>query len=327
MCTMSYFNRFFSRQAVGISRLIFTAGIGLSALLFPLNSTAKGDLLVVDSLLDRVLLVSATDGSVINANFISDVPRFQTAINAINSGQNTILISDQVADAVFEYDLSGNYLRTVVSASNGLDNIRGIAVHNGRLYVTVAGGSLNNTIQSFKLDGSDRQTFISSNLDSPWDVFFRGGDVLVSNSGSDDIERFDFNGNFLNTLVASDGASGIDFPQQIFERSNGNLLVGGFSPPAGIFEYLADGTQLNYFSAPGPRAVYELANGKYLYSAGTRLAVFDPITRTSTDIINNTNSSFRYIERLQAVPEPGSWLLCLGLSGLVLSRRRASRVE
>lgn len=199
-------------------------------------------------------------------------------------------------------------------------------MRNGRLYVTVGGGTYNNTVQSFKLDGTDRQTFIGSNLDSPWDVYFRGNDVLVTNSGSDDIERFDLSGNFLNTLVSSDGVTGIDFPQQINERNNGNLLVGGFSPPAGIYEYSANGAQLNYYNLPGPRAVYELGNGKYLYSAGTRLAVFDPVTLTSTDVLfNATSFSFRYIEKLQAVPEPGSWLLCFGLSGLVLSRTRGSR--
>jgi hypothetical protein len=323
---MSFFSGLFYRPTAGRNQIVLTLGFCLSAALLALVTTARADLMVVDSLSDRVLLVSETDGSVVNSSFITDSSRFQTIINAINSGQNTILISDQVADAVFEYDLSGNYLRTVVSAANGLDNIRGITVRNGRLYVTVGGGSLSNTVQSFKLDGSDQQTFINSNLDSPWDVYFRGNDVLVSNSGSDDIERFDLNGNFLNTLVSSDGATGIDFPQQINERGNGNLLVGGFSPPAGIYEYLANGTQANYYNAPGPRAVYELGNGKYLYSAGTRLAVFDPITLTSTDILfNATSFSFRYIEKLQAVPEPGSWLLCLGLSGLAMSRTRGSR--
>lgn len=320
---MSFCTLVSSRRGAGLAHFILALGLG--AALFSGMATARADLMVVDSLSDRVLLVSATDGSVINPTFITDSARFQTVINAINSGQNTILISDQVADAVFEYDLSGNYLRTVVSSANGLDNIRGIAVRNGRLYVTVGGGSFNNTVQSFTLDGSDQQTFIGSNLDSPWDIHFRGNDVLVSNSGSDDIERFDLSGNFLSTLVSSDGVTGIDFPQQINERGNGNLLVGGFSPPIGIYEYSANGTQLNYYNAPGPRAVYELGNGKYLYSAGTRLAVFDPVTLTSTDIINNLNSSFRYIEKLQAVPEPGSWMLCVGLSGLIFSRSRASR--
>ncbi|MFM7118032.1 MAG: PEP-CTERM sorting domain-containing protein [Planctomycetota bacterium] len=301
--------------------------IGWIATTVGTSSEIQADLMVVDSLSDRVLLVSEFDGSIINPSFITDSARFSTIVNAVSSGPNSVFISDQVANAVFEYSTSGTYLRTVVSSgSSNVSNIRGIAVHNNRLYVTVAGGTYANTVQSFRLDGTDQRTFIGSKLDSPWDVYFRGSDVLVSNSGSDDIERFDFNGNYLNTLVSSTGVGGINFPQQINERVNGNLLVGGFSNPFGIYEYLPNGTQVNYYNLPGPRAAYELGNGKYLYSAGTRLAVFDPVTLSSTDIINDLNSSFRYIEKVQAVPEPGSCLLlCGGLVGIVAARFRRQR--
>lgn len=307
-------------------RRLLTLIAGLVAATLGTSSAVQADLMVVDSASDRVLLVNEFDGSIINASFITDSTRFSTIVNAVSSGPNTVFISDQVANAVFEYSTSGTYLRTVVSSTaNGLSNIRGIAVHNNRLYVTVAGGTYTNTVQSFRLDGTDQQTFIGSKLDSPWDVYFRGNDVLVSNSGSDDIERFDLNGNYLNTLISSTGVGGINFPQQIHERANGNLLVGGFSVSAGIYEYLPNGTQANYYNLPGPRAAFELGNGKYLYSAGTRLAVFDPVTLVSTDIINSLNSSFRYIEKVQAVPEPGSWLVLGSLGGLVAVCRRRVR--
>jgi len=322
--SMSYFQGLWGGGANSRRFLAFILG----AIAFSLStSTAvQADLMVVDSLSDRVVLVNEFDGSIINTSFITDSTRFSTIVNAVSSGSNTVFISDQVANAVFEYSTSGAYLRTVVSSTaNGLSNIRGIAVRNDRLYVTVASGIYANTVQSFRLDGSDQQTFISAKLDSPYDVYFRGSDVLVSNSGSDDIERFDLNGNYLNTLVSSTGTGGVNFPQQIHERANGNLLVGGFSVSAGIYEYLSNGTQVNYYNLPGPRAAYELGNGKYLYSAGTRLAVFDPVTLVSTDIINNLNSSFRYIEKLQAVPEPGSWLVLGSLGGLVAVCRRRVR--
>ena len=307
-------------------RRLLTLIAGLVAATLGTSSAVQADLMVVDSLSDRVLLVNEFDGSIINASFITDSTRFSTIVNAVSSGPNTVFISDQVANAVFEYSTSGTYLRTVVSSTaNGLSNIRGIAVHNNRLFVTVANGTYANTVQSFRLDGSDQQTFISTTLDSPYDVYFRGGDVLVSNSGSDDIERFDLNGNYLNTLVSSTGVGGVNFPQQIHERANGNLLVGGFSVSAGIYEYLPNGTQANYYNLPGPRAAFELGNGKYLYSAGTRLAVFDPVTLVSTDIINSLTSSFRYIEKVQAVPEPGSWLVLGSLGGLVAVCRRRVR--
>ena len=321
---MSYFQGLSGYGANRRRLLTFIAGLVAATL--GTSSAVQADLMVVDSLSDRVLLVNEFDGSIINASFITDSTRFSTIVNAVSSGPNTVFISDQVANAVFEYSTSGTYLRTVVSSTaNGLSNIRGIAVHNNRLYVTVAGGTYTNTVQSFRLDGTDQQTFIGSKLDSPWDVYFRGNDVLVSNSGSDDIERFYLNGNYLNTIISSTGVGGINFPQQIHERSNGNLLVGGFSVSAGIYEYLPNGTQANYYNLPGPRAAFELGNGKYLYSAGTRLAVFDPVTLVSTDIINSLTSSFRYIEKVQAVPEPGSWLVLGSLGGLVAVCRRRVR--
>jgi len=321
---MSYFQGLSGYGANRRRLLTFIAGLVAACL--GTSSAVKADLMVVDSLSDRVLLLNEFDGSIINASFITDSTRFSTIVNAVSSGPNTVFISDQVANAVFEYSTSGTYLRTVVSsAANNVSNIRGIAVQNNRLYVTVAGGTYTNTVQSFRLDGTDQQTFISTRLDSPWDVYFRGNDVLVSNSGSDDIERFDLNGNYLNTLVSSTGVGGVNFPQQIHERANGNLLVGGFSVSAGIYEYLPNGTQANYYNLPGPRAAYELGNGKYLYSAGTRLAVFDPVTLVSTDIINSLTSSFRYIEKVQAVPEPGSWLVLGSLGGLVAVCRRRVR--
>lgn len=321
---MSYLQPHRAHRSAVLRFTAFVAGL-VAACLVP-GGPLKADLMVVDSLSDRVLLVSEFDGSIINPSFITDSARFLTIVNAVSSGPNSVFISDQTANAVFEYSTSGAYLRTVVSsAAHGVSNIRGIAVHNNRLYVTVAGGTFQNTVQSFALDGTDQRTFISSNLDSPWDVYFRGGDVLVSNSGSDDIERFDLNGNFLNTLVSSTGVGGINFPQQINERGNGNLLVGGFSVSAGIYEYLPNGTQVNYYNLPGPRAAYELGNGNYLFSAGTRLAVFDPVNLTSTDIINNLGSSFRFIEKVQAVPEPSSWLVLCGLTGWVVASRRRHR--
>ena len=60
---------------------------------------------------------------------------FQTPINAIQVNQE-IWVSDQVADAIFRFDLQGNYL-SIVNDNDGdgdtdnLDNIRGIEFING----------------------------------------------------------------------------------------------------------------------------------------------------------------------------------------------------
>ncbi|HMP16739.1 MAG TPA: hypothetical protein PKD72_06940, partial [Gemmatales bacterium] len=214
---------------------------------------------------DRVILVSRVDGSVLNTSFIVH-NNLQTSINAIQAPNGNILLSDQVNNAIYEYTLSGNLVGTVVGAAQGLQNIRGIAIHNNQLYVTVGGGTHQNTVQRFNLDATGQQTFITNtNLVSPFDVFFRSnGEVLVSNGTASTanpnfsrIQRFDIDGNFLGTFQ-NPAPGDIRFPQQIFERSNGNILVGGFSLPTAIYEYDANGNQLATL-APGlgTRGVYE----------------------------------------------------------------------
>ncbi|HMO36592.1 MAG TPA: hypothetical protein PKA06_11165, partial [Gemmatales bacterium] len=137
------------------------------------SSLAQQALMVVDSLRDRVILVSRVDGSVLNTSFIVH-NNLQTSINAIQAPNGNILLSDQVNNAIYEYTLSGNLVGTVVGAAQGLQNIRGIAIHNNQLYVTVGGGTHQNTVQRFNLDATGQQTFITNtNLVSPFDVFFR----------------------------------------------------------------------------------------------------------------------------------------------------------
>lgn len=313
----------------------------IATLLLFLMSTslwAQQALMVVDSGLDRVLLLSKVDGSVINSSFIVDASQ-QTCINAVQVPSGNIYISDQLAGAVYEYTLGGAFVGTVVGAPQGLANIRGIAVNNNQLYVTVASGTFANTVQRFNLNGTGQSTFITStNLISPFDVFFRAnGEVLVSNgttTGTNNslVQRFDSSGNFLGTFQTVPPPTGaIRFPQQIFERSNGNVLVGGFSVPSALYEYDAAGNQVNAL-APGlgVRGVYELDNGNYLFTAGTRLATVNPTSGLVTDIINNLGppaSSFRFIEPIVlAVPEPETYLLCtvvaLGAGGYWYRRRR-----
>lgn len=287
---------------------------------------AQSFLLVPDSTNNTILALSAVDGSVINTSLISDPVRFGTPKNAIDSGRGTILVSDQIADAVFEYDFSGNFLGTIISgASSGIDNIRGIDVFGGDLYVTVGGGVYNNTVQRFQLDGTRVGTFASTNLSSPFDVFFRAGDVLVSNSTGSDIERFGLDGTYLGKFVDSNGVTNVDFPEQISARQNGNVLVAGFSAPAGIYEYTAAGALANYYNVgTGLRGVYELQNGLFLFTDGNSISTFNPTTGALADVI--TGGSFQYIELAagaNVIPEPGTIvLLGVGLLGTTIVRRR-----
>jgi hypothetical protein len=301
---------------------MFRFGILFSVWTIVASPWVLADLLIPDSLRDRVLRVSAVDGTVIDENFIVDAA-LSTPINVIGSGRGTLLMSDQILDEVREYSFTGQFLRTVISGGR-LDNIRGIAVHNQRLYVTVASGSFANTVQSFDLNGDDQQTFIGSDLNSPWDVYFRNDDILVSNSGSDRIERFDLSGNYLSPFSNTT----MTFPQQMNRTNFDGLLVGNFNDF--IYHFDADGQLLETLGFGGVRGAYELENGNIIYTAGTRLAIYNRATGQSSDIFNNNTpgafSNFRFIERVDfsAVPEPisGPILLLLSLAAFAGRKRR-----
>jgi DNA-binding beta-propeller fold protein YncE len=284
--------------------------------------------MVVDSGTDRVFTASPVDGSIINPNFIVD-ENLSTPIHAIDSGRGTVLISDQILDSVREYDLSGNFIRTVTdNVTSGIDNIRGIAVRGNDLFVTVGGGTFTGTVQRINLTTGARINTFASVGGSPWHILFRANDALISNSADDTIARVDsITGAILGTFHSSDGVNGIDFPQQMFERSNGNILVGGFSLPTGVYEYTSTGTQVAAL-APGlgQRGVWELQNGEYLFTAGTRFATVNPGTGTVTDISNVLGNNLRFISLLggrASAPEPTTIALLLlgGVLGMRVRRR------
>jgi hypothetical protein len=294
-----------------------------------LAAAGSAQLLIVDSgTVERVWSFSSQDGTFISDNVIVDDAnnRLSTPIKLIDSGRGSYYISDQVNNAVLEYSYGGQYLNTIVS---GESNIRGITIHNGFLYV--ASGSLNSILR-FNADGTNRTVF-SSLAQSPWDIFFKGNDILVSNSTNNSITKLDLNGVVQGQWnVTGGGATDMFFPQQI-AQDGANLLIAGFSggPPVnnvpnplpGLFSYDLNGNQLQYISSTlGARGIARLGNGMILYASGTRVVRYDPTTQTHTDMWTGTTAnSFRFIT---PVPEPGT-LALLGGGLAFLVRRRKSR--
>ena len=75
---------------------------------------AQQVLLIPDSSEDSVRTYCPFDGSLIDPNFILSGGEMSRPFNAIDSGSGTILVSDQIADAVFEYGFDGTFLGTVL---------------------------------------------------------------------------------------------------------------------------------------------------------------------------------------------------------------------
>lgn len=290
---------------------------------------ASGVLLIPNSGsgFDNVWAFNAYDGSLISNSFIASDGRQNQVIQSIDSGRGSLLLVDELNDSVSEYTYGGQFVRTVVTpGASGIDQPFAIAVNNGRLFVSVVSGVHANTVQSFDLDGGDQRTFANlSGIGTPRGILFRGDDVLIADSAGDDIERFSLTGEHLGTLVDSDGATGIDFPQQLALGLNGSILAAGFSPPNGVYRYNADGSGEVFLSInTSPRGVYQLGNGNILWAGGTRVGVIDALTGLSTDVVNQSGASFRFID-FTALPSPGAAAL-LAMGGALASRRRRAAV-
>ncbi|MCB9914871.1 MAG: hypothetical protein H6828_06930 [Planctomycetes bacterium] len=268
-------------------------------------------LMIPDSTADTVMLFSAVDGSLINPVFIdltTATPAPATPIEAIEVG-NEIWISDQLADTVFRYTSDGTtFLGT---ATVGRDNMRGIELIHGSVYVTnsgTGGAGYGDVCKEYATDGTLLNTFP---VGDPFDVIDNGGELLIANIADESLDRYAYDGTFIAKLHDSDGVTGIDFPEQLVRRANGNILAAGFSPPAGVYEYDQAGTQLNYWDTStlaGLRGVAELDNGMLLITSGGGVYTLDPGTGATTLI---HASSARFITRMGGNAGPGT-AYCLG---------------
>ncbi len=270
-----------------------------------------GLLLIPDWTNDRVMAFDPTTGNLVDADFIpSDPTNLSSPKNAILSANgNSILVADQLEDVVQEYDLNGNYLGVFAPAGGPntaiLDNILGIALRpNGNLLVTVTGGSNQDSVAEFDTAGNYLGNFIaigSGGIDGPFDIYQRSADWLVSSINSNDVNRFDLTtGAFVSELAPIS-----DFPQQLAEAGNDNVLIGNFSgTQEGVVELTPDGTVVDIYNPPavgGNRGVYELPNGNILTTNGSGVYEID----RSGNLVDTKISgmSAQYIELIQLGPE------------------------
>ena len=236
------------------------------------SSTATADVLLIpDSAGDKIWAFDPYDGSLLADDYIPDDGRLIQPISVTDSGYGTLLISDEIADAVFEYAVTGKLLRVVADAADGLDALQGITVRYGSAYV---GSRTSRSI--FEIDLFDGGISVwAANVGTPRDIVFRAKDALITNSdseanGGENIERYGLDGLFIETFHDSDGVTGIDFPQQLQVETDGSILAAGFTTPRGLYSYDATGNEIaartNLITSP--RGVVRLGNGQLLYAGG-----------------------------------------------------------
>jgi hypothetical protein len=106
-----------------------------------LGQAQQSFLLIPDWTNDRVCAFSPVDGSLINANFIpTNTTLFDSPKYALPTPLGTILVSDQLKDAIHEFDGFGNYIRTIANITKQRHrqhsrdgDSRGQTLCNGRL--------------------------------------------------------------------------------------------------------------------------------------------------------------------------------------------------
>jgi hypothetical protein len=236
-------------------------------------------LLVPDATADRVMAFDPATGNLVDANWVpSDPPNLQTPKAALADQSNAnLFVVDQISDAVQRYGgVGGEYLGVYAPAGGPitaiLDNATCMAYRpGGNLVVCVTGGANQDSIAEFNIAGVHVGNFIANGaggLDGPFDILFRASDVLVSSINTDQILRYDLTGAFLGVFTAIN-----NFPEQLAEAGNGNVLVANFGgTEEGIVEYTAAGVFVGRYDPPGLssyRGVYELPNLNLLVSTGT----------------------------------------------------------
>ncbi|MBV6479283.1 MAG: hypothetical protein HGGPFJEG_02054 [Ignavibacteria bacterium] len=257
-------------------------------------------LMVPDWTFDRVYLFKQSNGDLVDTAFLmSSTPNLQSPKHALQHfNKRNILVSDQISDLVQKFDTSGTYI-TWFAPSTGVnnaivDNMRGIRFRaNRNLLVTVASGGSQNTIQQFDTAGVHIGTFISGNVNSPFDILLRDSDMLITNSsGANRITKFDLSGNFISSFYSS---SNLSFPQQMFRMQNGNIVVAGFSSPSGLVVMDSAGNYIRTLTGvTGNRSVYLLGNGNFMTTNSTGVHEIDSgsgaIVRTIV-----TGANYQYV--------------------------------
>ncbi len=308
-----------------------TAILVLSSVVGGRQATAIEVLLIPDNSNTghRLAAFDPFDGSIVDLNFITGLndngdPSYNqtVAISAFDSGRGTIVVTDQ-GGSIMEYNHDGTLANAVYPKQpDALYNIRGGDMLNGKVLVTNAGGLGNDLQFRYRAILVDIDTGALSLFNTgqgadgevlSFDVLVRENDVLIPeqydtpgaqnnpsyvDSFPDGINQFSLIGGTGTPLFTSDETTGIDFPMQVNPAANGDLLVGGFSEPSGIYRYDGvTGEQLGYWQAPLVRGVYELGNGNILYTTGENnsgVYVMDPATGLSTVVTKQGN--FRFIE-------------------------------
>ena len=265
-------------------------------------SSASAQLMVPDSGTgDRIMLFSRVDGSIIDLDWITDAGAvgwaFSTPKEACVVGEE-IWVSDQLTDSVIRFDMNRQFLGQITMHPDGglLDNVRGLGTDGTKVYLTVWPSPVaRKGVAVYDLAGNPTDFWnIQASL---FDAEPFQGDVLVSNSDTDAVERYSQAGQFLGNF-----ATGIIFTEQTMVIDDGSVITVSSitAPPVeGVYHFNADGTLRLFIDTQGlknqfgehvPRGAFLLDNGDYFIASSTGLYTYNVATATFHDVIKGPNA-------------------------------------
>ncbi len=237
----------------------------------------------------RIMLFSEADGSLVDANFISNATSpytFVTPKEVVQVG-NEIWISDQVANAVFcftaTYDPPNSiypvYIRTI---TGGMSNMRGLAQVGNRMYITntgTAGGAPGNAILVYETSGAYVTSFTVAGS-NPIDAAVLGGRLLISDLLNNNMRLYETDGTFFGLFRDNSASGNIRSAQQVAVFPTGPsgadevwAAGGGGATASGVYRYDAAGAQVAFYNVSlGLKGVHVLGNGDVLFTDQTASA-------------------------------------------------------
>lgn len=295
---------------MNLSWSVVAVAAGLSV-----SASANGQFVMMpDSTNNRVALFDPNTGALINSSYFG-LTSGTTPIHAMQVNSE-IWVSEQIGDKISRFSLAGAPVGTI---SGGMDNIRGMGLIGGKVYVTnggTANGAPGAAIITFDTAGNNTATWTTPNAPSPFGVLdYQGGMLVSSSSANDDIHRYSLTGASLGTFHNS---ASINFAEQMDYALNGDILVAVFTSNVVARLNPSTGALISTFAASGARGVYQLGNGNIMWSSGTGAFVYDVNSGVSSQVYSGGG---RYLDFLN-VPSPSSGAALTVLALGAVRRRR-----
>ena len=246
------------------------------------DATSAQVLVTTDANTDKVVAFSPVDGSLLGTSVL-DIPNLvQWAALEVNG---EIWLGEQLGDRIVRYDRCGNVLGSMgpTFPGGGLDNIRGMTLIGGLVYVCNDGsgnGATPDSLVCFDTTGNWVQTLPLAFSPSPFCVLPWQGDILVSSSSAgDDVHRYTLAGTSVGTFHDS---TGLDFANQLSLASDGNVWCCPLTSSSVVKLDATTGAIVQSFPGGSGRGVYELQNGNVLWTSTSGVRVYDTSTMTSS---------------------------------------------